>query len=149
MMWKVKKTVFIDRRLEEVHRFATNPTHWYQWYAGLSEAENLIGKGGKGTSLDLKYAFFGRYLQLHVLVEENVRVGDGYIWRGLINGAFDARQTWNYLPKDGGTEIQFEMDYELPGSLLGKLANTIYIKKLMNNSIEQTLQNLKDISESD
>ncbi|WP_269801492.1 hypothetical protein [Planococcus sp. MB-3u-03] len=41
------------------------------------------------------------------------------------------------------------MEYELPGSIFGKLANTIYIKKLMYNSVEQTLQNLKDISESE
>ncbi|MGI2328193.1 SRPBCC family protein [Planococcus sp. YIM B11945] len=148
-MWNVKKTVFIDRRIGEVHGFATNPMHWYQWYAGLSEAENLIGKGGKGTRLDLKYAFFGMYLSLHVLVEENTRVKEGYVWRGLMTGAFNATQTWRYISKEGGTEIHLEMNYSLPGSILGKMANLLYIEKLMNNSVEQTLQNLKDISESD
>ncbi|HSI67852.1 MAG TPA: SRPBCC family protein [Planococcus sp. (in: firmicutes)] len=148
-MWNLKKTVFIDRRVQEVHQFATNPKLWYQWYSGLSEAENLVGKGGKGTSMDLKYSFFGRYLALHVLVLENAPVGDGYVWRCLVTGAFDATQTWTYLPKEGGAEIHFEMDYELPGSILGKMANTLYIKKLVSNSVEQTLQNLKDISESD
>lgn len=148
-MWNLKKVIYIDRRVEEVHQFATNPTLWYQWYAGVSEAENLLGTGGKGTSLDLKYSFFGRYLALHVLVEENAPVGDGFIWRCLITGAIDATQTWSYLPAEEGTVIEFEMDYELPGSILGKVANKFYIKKLMNNSVEQTLQNLKDISESD
>lgn len=148
-MWNLKKTVFIDRSVAEVHRFATNPVHWYQWYAGLSEAENLLGKGGKGTTMNLKYFFFGRQLELHVLVLENAPVNGGFVWRCSVTGAFDATQTWIYMPKEGGTEIQFEMDYELPGSILGKLANTIYIKKLMSNSMHQTLQNLKDISESD
>lgn len=148
-MWNLKKVIYIDRRVEEVHQFATNPALWYQWYAGVSEAENLLGTGGKGTSLDLKYSFFGRYLALHVLVEENAPVGDGFIWRCLITGAIDATQTWSYLPAEEGTVIEFEMDYELPGSILGKVANKFYIKKLMNNSVEQTLQNLKDISESD
>ncbi|MFC4714247.1 SRPBCC family protein [Planococcus dechangensis] len=148
-MWNLQKTVFIDRRVEEVHQFATNPVHWYQWYAGLSEAENLLGTGGKGTSMNLKYYFFGRSLELHVLVVENAPLEDGYIWRALITGAFDANQTWTYVPTNGGTEIHFEMNYELPGSILGKVANKLYIKKLMSNSIEQTLQNLKDISESE
>lgn len=148
-MWNIKNTVFIDRRVKEVHQFATNPKLWYQWYAGLSEAENLMGKGGKGTSMDLKYYFFGRSLALHVLVVENAPMGDGYVWRCLISGAFDATQTWTYMPTDGGTEVHFEMDYELPGSIFGKVANTLYIKKLMYNSMVQTLQNLKDISESD
>ncbi|ANU11935.1 hypothetical protein A1A1_13562 [Planococcus antarcticus DSM 14505] len=148
-MWNVKKTVFIDRRVGEVHQFATNPTHWYQWYAGLSEAENLLGKGGKGTSVDLKYFFFGKNQAVHVLVEENAPVDNGYVWRGLVTGAFDATQTWNYLSKEQGTEIHFEMNYELHGSILGKVVNKLYIKKLMCNSVEQTLQNLKAISESD
>ncbi len=148
-MWNVKKTVFIDRRAEEVHCFATNPKLWYQWYAGLSEAENLIGEGGKGTSLDLKFSFLGGYLALHLLVEENAPVEDGYIWRCLITGAIEAEQTWHYQSEADGTVIHFEMDYELPGSLLGKVANQLYIKKLMRNSVNQTLQNLKDISESD
>lgn len=148
-MWNLKKAVFIDRRVEEVHQFATNPTLWYQWYAGLSEAENLLGNGSKGTSLDLKYAFLGRYLALHVLVEENAPVGDGFVWRCLITGAIDATQTWTYLPEGEGTVVQFEMYYDLHGSILGKVANKFYVKKLMDNSVEQTLQNLKDISESD
>lgn len=148
-MWNIKKRVFIDRRVGEVHQFATNPKHWYQWYAGLSEAENLKGKGGKGTSMELMYFFFGRGLEMHVLVVENAPVGDGYVWRCLISGAFDGNQTWRYLPVENGTEVQFEMDYDLSGSIFGKMANTLYIKKLMNNSIELTLQNLKDISESD
>ncbi|HSI67233.1 MAG TPA: SRPBCC family protein [Planococcus sp. (in: firmicutes)] len=148
-MWNVQKTVFIDRRVAEVHCFATNPTHWYQWYAGLSTAENLNGNGGKGTCMDLKYSFFGRYWALHILVEENGVKDDGYVWRGEISGAFDATQTWRYLPKEGGTEIHFEMDYKLPGSIFGKMANTLYIESLMNLSVEETLQNLKEISERD
>lgn len=148
-MWNLKKVIYIDRRVEEVHQFATNPKLWYQWYAGLSEAENLLGTGGKGTSLDLKYSFLGRYLALHVLVEENAPVNDGYVWRCLISGAIDATQTWSYLSAEEGTVIQFEMDYDLHGSILGKVANKFYVKKLMSNSVEQTLQNLKDISESD
>ncbi|RNF38829.1 SRPBCC family protein [Planococcus salinus] len=148
-MWSLKKTVFIDCRVREVHQFATNPRFWYQWYAGLSEPENLLGNGGKGTSMDLNYTFFGRYLALHVLVVENARVDDSYVWRCLITGAFEATQTWRYLPKEEGTEVRFEMDYELPGSILGKLVNTLYLKKLMDNSVEQTLKNLKDICESD
>lgn len=149
VMWKVKKTVYIDRRAEEVHSFATNPKLWYQWYAGLSEAENLIGTGAKGTSLDLKYYFLGGYFGLHLLVEENAPVKDGYVWRCLITGAIEAVQTWRYHSDEEGTVIYFEMDYELPGSILGKVANKLYIKKLMKNSIDQTFQNLKDISESD
>lgn len=148
-MWDVKKSIFIDRSVDEVHRFATNPKFWYQWYANLSEAENILGTGKKGTSMDMKYFLLGRERSVHVLVEENARVGNGYVWRCFVTGSFDATQTWRYLTKGEGTEINFEMSYELSGSIIGKVANTFYIKKLMSNSVEQTLQNLKDICEND
>lgn len=148
-MWNVKKTIFIDCSVEEVHRFATNPKFWYQWYASLSEAENQLGTGKKGTTMDLKYFLLGRERSVHVLVEENAPVGNGYVWRCLVTGSFDATQTWRYVPKEEGTELHFEMNYELSGNIIGKVANTLYVKKLMSNSIEQTLRNLKDISESE
>lgn len=148
-MWNVQKIVIIDRNIEEVHGFATNPTYWHLWYDGLSEADNLVDTGDKDALLDLKFSFFGVHWDLHVLVEENTQIKDGYVWRGLVTGAFDATQTWKYIQKEGGTEIHFDMNYSLPGSILGKMANSLYIKKLMDNSIEQTLQNLKDISERD
>lgn len=148
-MWTLKKNIYIDRRTEEVHRFATDPRYWYQWYAGLSEAKNMVGTGKKGTSMDLEFTLLGKEWPIHVLVEENAHRGDGYIWRASITGGIKAEQTWLYIPKGEGVDISFEMNYELPGVLLARVANRLYIKKLMGNSLEQTLQNLKDISESD
>lgn len=148
-MWHLQKSIFIDRRMEEVYHFTTDPNYWYQWYAGLSESENRIGNGKKGTSMDLKFSMLGKEVPIHVLVEENAHRGDGYIWRGSISGAIQAEQVWLYTPKGEGVEITFEMDYQLPGILLGRVANRLYIKKLMENSLEQTLKNLKDICESD
>jgi hypothetical protein len=148
-VWHLKKSIFIDRRIEEVHQYTTDPRYWYQWYAGLSEPENMIGTGKKGTSMDMKFSMLGKEVPIHVLVEENAMRGDGYIWRGSISGAISAEQTWLYIPNGEGADVTLEMDYELPGILLARVANRLYIKKLMENSLEQTLQNLKDISESE
>lgn len=47
-MWTIRKSIVIDRPVTEVFNYATNPVYWYQWYAGLSEPENLKGKGEPG-----------------------------------------------------------------------------------------------------
>lgn len=148
-MWHLKESIYIDRRTEEVHHYATDPTYWYQWYVGLSEPENMVGTGKKGTSMDMKFTMLGKEVPIHMLVEENANRGDGYIWRGSISGDIEAEQTWLYIPKGEGTDVIIEMNYQLPGILLGRVANRFYIKKLMNNSLAQTLQNLKDICESE
>ena len=36
-MWTLEKSIIIDRPVEEVYEYGSNPTLWYQWYAGLSE----------------------------------------------------------------------------------------------------------------
>lgn len=148
-MWKVKKDVFIDRRVKEVHCFATNPKMWHYWYEGLSETGRMDGAGGKGTTVDLTYHFYGRAVDVNVTVRENRQHSKGYTWRCQVTGAFSAVQTWNYIAKGQGTEVQFEMDYALHSKVFGKIANTLYVKRLMHDSMEQTLQNLKAFSESE
>lgn len=148
-MWTIRKSVVIDRPVKEVFTYASNPVYWYQWYVGLSEPENLKGKGEVGTSMNMKYMMLGMNLPISLEVIENARDGNSCFWNGQINGAINSKQSWTYHAEGTGTEVIFEMEYELPGSILGKFANKLIIKKLMDNSAEQTIKNLKDICEAD
>ncbi|WP_223635408.1 SRPBCC family protein [Planococcus sp. 4-30] len=147
-MWNIKKGIYIDRPIDEVYQYAIDPTHWFQWYVGLSEPENLVGKGETGTTMDMKYTMLGMHMPIKVEVLETSKNGDSYSWKGTVKGAVTSQQFWTYVPEGEGTEITLDMDYELPGKLIGKVANTLIIKKLMDNSVEQTLSNLKAICET-
>ncbi|WP_422122422.1 SRPBCC family protein [Planococcus sp. X10-3] len=147
-MWNIKKSVFIDRPIDEVYQYAIDPTHWYQWYVGLSEPENLEGRGETGTTMDLKYTMLGMHLPIKVKVLETGKNGDQYSWKGTVKGALSSEQSWTYVPEGDGVTLSFDMNYELPGKLIGKVANTLIIKKLMDNSMEQTLNNLKAVCET-
>lgn len=147
-MWNIKKSVYIDRPVDEVYHFAIDPTRWFQWYVGLSEPENLVGKGETGTTMDLKYTMLGMHLPVTVEVTETSKDGDSYAWHGTVKGAITSQQFWTYVPEGKGMKITLDMNYELPGKLVGKVANTLIIKKLMDNSVEQTLNNLKAVCET-
>ena len=147
-MWNIKKSVYIDRPVDEVYHFAIDPTRWFQWYVGLSEPENLVGKGETGTTMDLKYTMLGMHLPVTVEVTETSKDGDSYAWHGTVKGAITSQQFWTYVPEGTGMKITLDMNYELPGKLIGKVANTLIIKKLMDNSVEQTLNNLKAVCET-
>lgn len=147
-MWNIKRSVYINRPIDEVYDFATDPTHWFQWYVGLSEPENLIGKGETGTTMDLKYTMMGMHFPIKAQVVEANKNGDAYLWKGDIKGTINSHSTWTYVPERNGVEIFLDMNYELPGKLVGKMANTLIIKKLMENSMQQTLDNLKIICET-
>ncbi len=148
-MWTIRKSIVIDRPVKEVFNYASNPTYWYQWYAGLSEPENLKGKGEVGTTVEMKYALLGMNLPISLEVIENSSEGNSRFWNGQITGALNSKQSWTYNAEGTGTEVKFNMEYELPGNVLGKVANKLIVKKLMDNSAEQTMKNLKDICETD
>lgn len=99
--------------------------------------------------MDMKYALLGMQLPISLEVIEKSREGNSCFWDGQISGAVNSKQSWTYNTEGTGTEVKFEMEYELPGSVLGKVANKLIVKKLMDNSAEQTMKNLKDICETD
>ena len=147
-MWNIKKSIYVDRPVEDVYQYGIDPTHWYQWYVGLSEPENFVGDGEAGTTFDMKYTMLGMHMPVSIEVLEKSKDGDRYTWKGSVRGAIQAESFWTYTAKGEGTEISADMDYELPGKLIGKVANTLIIKKLMDNSMEQTLNNLKAVCET-
>ena len=147
-MWSIKKSIYIDRPVDEVYHYAIDPTRWFEWYVGLSEPENLVGKGETGTTMDIKYTMLGMHLPVTVEVAETAKDGGSYSWSGVVKGAINSKQHWTYVPEGKGTDITLDMQYELPGKLIGKVANTLIIKKLMDNSVEHTLYNLKYICET-
>lgn len=148
-MWTIRKTMMIDRPVEEVFGYAANPVNWYQFYVGLSEPENLVGTGEVGTTMDMKYSMLGMHLPISLEVTKNLREGSSCYWSGHIKGAVSSKQSWTYNTEGSGTEVNLDMEYELPGSVLGKVANKLVVQKLMANSMEQTMKNLKDICEAD
>src|SRR5690606_2835048 len=101
-----------------------------------------------GTTMDMKYTMLGMHLPIEVEVLETGKDGDGYSWNGTVKGAITSEQFWTYVPEGKGVEISLDMNYELPGKLVGKVANKLIIKKLMDNSMEQTLNNLKAVCET-
>jgi len=52
------------------------------------------------------------------------------------------------LPTEAGTKITFMMDYELPGSILGKIIDKLKVEKDLTHSLEESLEAGKKILES-
>ena len=58
---------------------------------------------------------------------------------GQIPSTFD----WTFTPENGSTRIEVKTEYEIPKSLLGKLAEP-FIRKLNEREADTFLANLKD-----
>ncbi len=50
--------------------------------------------------------------------------------------------------REGGSRVELEIDYELPGGLLGELVDRAYVERRNEREAEHSLQNLKELLEA-
>ena len=61
----------------------------------------------------------------------------------------DSTFIFTFAPINGDTLLTIEVDYELPGSILGKLLNKLVVEERNERDLEVGLQNLKAIAEAE
>lgn len=146
-MAHIKKSILIHAPVEKVYALARDPRRWDAWYAGLSEPTEITGQGEAGTVVKHSYLLVGIHFPVTSRVLEDHIGPERGVWRGTIEGPLDGGQTWIYTPKNGDTEVMAEIDYTVPGSALGRIADRLVIERMQERSLEQTLENLKLLCE--
>lgn len=70
--------------------------------------------------------------------------------RGEMKTSGSTNSTWvfTYAPEGSGTKVTAEIDYEIPSSVLGKVANRVLVERMNQKSAEEGLANLKIVLES-
>jgi len=142
-MAHIKKSILIHAPVEKVFAFARDPNHWASFWVGLSEPEEVSGTGEVGTVVKHSYLMAGMRFPVTSRVLEDHIGPEGGQWKGKIEGPLAGEQTWTYRPKNGGTEVTADIEYTVPGSALGRIADRLVIERIQERSLEQTLENLK------
>ena len=146
-MATIKKSILIDAPLDRVWGVATDPNRWSTWYTGLSDVLEMTGDGGVGTVVEQKYLMAGMEFPVSTeVLEANVEPTRGR-WKGTIGGPLAGEQTWSYAAEGTGTRVAVDMEYTVPGSVLGKFADRLVFERMQANSLEQTLENLRTLCE--
>lgn len=144
----VKKDIFINAPYEKVHKYGTNPDNFTLYNVNLSEPENISGNGEVGTSGNYKFTMLGMKLPITIKITESNLTQEGCFSTTEISGSYTGKQITVGKPKDSGTEMMMELEYTLPGSILGKLADKIIFEKSVEKYVEQTLEKLKALCEA-
>ncbi len=146
-MATIKKSILVEMPLEEVWGVGTDATHWSTWYAGLSDIVQMSGDGGVGTVVEHKYLMAGREFPVTTEVLEADLGPKRARWKGTIGGPLQGEQVWSYAVEGTGTRVAVDIEYTVPGSVLGKFADRLIFERMQANSLEQTLENLKALCE--
>jgi uncharacterized membrane protein len=147
-MAHLKKSIQIHAPVEKVYTFTRDPYRWATFWVGLSAPEEVTGQGEVGTVVKHSYLMAGVRFPVTSRVLEDHLGPEGGLWKGTIEGPLAGEQTWAYIPKDGDTEVRVDIEYTVPGSALGRIADRLIIERMQERVIQQTLENLKMLCEA-
>jgi uncharacterized protein YndB with AHSA1/START domain len=144
VMARAEASVVINRPLEEVFAFASNPENDTQWESGILELERTSeGPIGAGTTFRGAIEFMGRRIDFNLDVTryEPNQLAEFKIDAGPLQ--LDERLTCE--PVEGGTRVTVVYEGE-PGGFF-KVAEPIVVR-MFQRQTQGNLAKLKDILEA-
>ena len=138
-MPKIHKTISISAPVEKVFAYVTDPTKLPEWFVGLTEVTDVTGSG-VGQHNRWTYSMIG--IPFH---------GESKIIEQVPNersvskqeGGMTSTIAFTFAPQEGGTKVDFDVDYNIPVPVLGKLAEKVVFKRNQREA-ELSMENLKE-----
>jgi Polyketide cyclase / dehydrase and lipid transport. len=138
-MVRVSETIFIDRPLEAVYEYLDHPENHAEVTPSLAEATPIeqLANGGKRAQYTYRMAGISR--EGH-LTETTHNDGERMIFEmsGELTGEIDI----SFAATDGGTEVTYAAEYDLPGRVVAAVAKP-FAKRYNKHELATTLDNLK------
>ncbi len=138
-MAKVEKTITINAPVEKVFDYIDQPTNLPEIWPSLMEIKDVQTLPNGGHTDRWVYKMAGMRF-------EGTTEGIEHVTNQRIvsktKGGVKSTQTWVFQPEAGGTKVTFEVEYNIPIPVLGKLAEAIIVK-MNDHEGELILANLK------
>ena len=148
-MARIEASVVINRPVEEVFEFVTNPKNDLLWQSGVLESEQTSeGPMRVGTTVRSVSQFLGRRMEGTGEVTEyepNRKIKT----KGT-SGPMTVEASYTFEPVEGGTRVSFVGEGETGGLVkrLFGLADSIVVR-MAQRGMETDFANLKDILEAE
>ncbi len=138
-MAKVEKTITINAPVEKVFNYIDQPTNLPEIWPSLMEIKDVQTLPNGGHTDRWVYKMAGMRF-------EGTTEGIEHVTNQRIvsktKGGVKSTQTWVFQPEAGGTKVTFEVEYNIPIPVLGKLAEAIIVK-MNDREGDSILANLK------
>lgn len=135
----IKKSIHIDAPLKKVFAYVTEPMNSLEWMVSLTEARNVTGSG-VGQKWGWEYTMVGIPFQGESTVVESVPDRRHVL---TSKGGITSKFTWDFEAEPTGTQLDLQVDYSIPGKVLGRLAERLVLRRNERESA-LNLQNIKE-----
>jgi len=137
----------VDAPPDTVFTLIADPSRAPEWQTMITEMGEISGRpGGVGSSYIGFYRVAGRRIEGHFIVTAAERP-TLHQAAGTTRGGW-ARWTTVIEAIDGGSEVRVDLEYELPGELIGSLFGILTGNRL-EQEFRRTYDNLRELAEAD
>ncbi len=144
-MASIAKKITINAPVEKVFAFLTDPENWTKYVTSLIDVKDVSSqKAEAGTTFKWTYRMFGMNFHGKGEVTENVR---NKTFGLKMQGSFPIIESYTFASLPEGTELSFDIQYEIPGKIMGVLANKGLMEKLNKKETENVLSKVKLLCE--
>lgn len=144
----VEQSITINAPVEAVFRLiAHHPERMAEWWPPIEEQERVTPPPTRVGSI-ARYAY--NMLNVTIRGEHEVKaLADNQLLVVETISGIASRFEFNFEPDSASTRLTIQVDYSLPGSIVGQLMNRMVIEEKNLNDLREGLTNLKRIIESE
>ena len=142
-MPKVDNEVIINAPVEKIYNYISQPSNLQQIWPSLVEVKNQKLLPNGGYSYQWTYKMSGVHL---TGTGECIDLVPNVVLASKNTGAMNSTVKFTFLSKDIQTKVTLSIEYEVPSTLLGHLAEII-ILKMNDKEAELILDNLRILFE--
>ncbi len=138
-MSHVEGSIVINTSPKAIQEALEDVEHATEWAEHLEEIWDVKGRGTGCT-------YQWRYRQKGISFNGNTRITESTPGRFVMTttGGIPSTWTWTMLPLGEGTELRLAIEYTVPGSIFGKIADKLVVERENQKAIVNGLSALKE-----
>ncbi len=146
-MAQISRSIKINAPLSNVFDYVTNPGNWTKYVTSLVDIRNVSSDVPEaGTTFEWTYRMLG------INNNGTGKVGDFEKNRKFtmeMEGSFPIKETFAFQGDESSTELKFDIQYEVPGKVLGVIADKLVVERLNVKEADAVLNKVKDLCEAE
>jgi ligand-binding SRPBCC domain-containing protein len=144
---RVAKSVRIHAPLPKVFSYVSSPSNWTRFVTSLTDVRNLSsGTIAEGTTFEWTYRMLGINFDGKGAV---TAFHPNRTFSMTMNGPFPIEETYRFERDGDHTMLTVTVAYEVPGKVLGAVANRLVVEKINAREAEAVLKKIKTICEAE
>lgn len=141
----IEQKILINAPVAKVYAMIANASNWTEYVTSLTDVSNVSSPSLEpGTTYDWEYRMLGVKLSGTGVVTENDHQ-KSFAMR--MEGTIPMTEKYTMREVDNGTELAITINYQMPGKVLEKIANSRLVEKLNLREGENVLAKVKLLCE--